>query len=181
MDSNVAARVNSTSALWAAQAAGIFTWDIASNTLYGDSVIAAFFGIDIDRAMAGLPLQDYLANIDPQDKQRVARAIHAAILTGTPYQEEYRLGRPDGSTIWVLEIGHCFRNREGTPSSYAGVIYDITKQKTARTDGLSDHCQAALDVAERVGNTRLINLLQQAMDEAGNEDSKETIRVAVRH
>lgn len=166
---------------WGAKAAGIFTWDIGSNMLYGDAVISDFFRLDADRAMQGLPLQDYIATMHPDDRPHVARAIHTAIVSGEPYQQEYRLVRPGGSPIWVLAIGHCFRNREGTPSIYAGVVYDITEQKNSATDGLTDHCHAALHVAERLGNPLLVALLEQAVDEASNENLREVLRKSILH
>lgn len=180
MSSNVEG-LDAGAALWAAKAAGIFTWDIAENTLYGDAIIAGLFNLDSEQTMEGLPLQDYLASMHPDDRPRVARAIHAAIVSGDPYQEEYRLQRDHGHDRWVLAIGHCFRNRDGNPSIYAGVIYDITEQKTSETDGLSDYCHAALHVAKRLGNPRLVALLKLAVDEASNEDLRETLRKSVRH
>lgn len=181
MQGDDAEDLNSNLALWAAKAAGIFTWDIGSNTLYADAVVSGFFDLDADRAMEGLPLQDYLARMHPGDKPRVARAIHAAILSGEPYQQEYRLVRREGDATWVLAIGHCFRNRQGAPSIYAGVIYDITEQKTSPTDGLSDHCHAALHVAERLGNRRLVALLEQAVEEASGEGLRQVLRKSIRH
>jgi PAS domain-containing protein len=181
MDRDAFGSLNSNAALWSAKAAGIFTWDVETNTVHGDAVIADFFHLATATAAEGLPLQAYLASIHDDDKPRVARSIHTAITHGGSYQEEYRLVHPHGTVIWVLAIGHCFRDRDGAPTTYAGVIYDITNQKTSATDGLSDHCNAAMQIAERLGNPRLVTLLTQAVDEAENEDLRAVLRKSVRH
>ena len=168
-------------AAWMSKSAGIFSWDIEANRCYGDNVVAMYFGLDAAEAQFGLPLQAYLAAMYSEDRARVAKALHHTILSGDPYHEEYRLVRKDGSFIWVLAIGQCFRSEDGSPSSYAGVIYDITEQKTARTDGISDHCHAALSVAHRLHNDRLVSLLENAITEAQEENLRGALRASMRH
>lgn len=174
-------KVEPAHAAWMAKAAGIFSWDIEANRCYGDEVVAMYFDLDVAKAQSGLPLQDYLAAMYSEDRARVARALHHTILSGEPYHEEYRLVHEDGTVIWVLAIGQCFRGEEGSPSNYAGVIYDITEQKTTRTDGISDHCHAALHVAQQLDNDRLVSLLESAIVEAREEDLRGALRASIRH
>lgn len=177
MNSNL----GSVHAAWMSQGAGIFNWDIEANRLYGDRVVASYHGLDADKAQTGLPLQDYISAVYPDDKAKVAKALHDALVSNDSYHEEYRLIQKDGSLIWVLAIGHCFRNADGNPSVYSGVVYDITEQKLSRTDGIADHCHAALHVARRLDNDRLIGLLEDAITETREENLRETLRVSMRH
>jgi hypothetical protein len=68
-----------------------------------------------------------------------------------------------------------------TPSSYAGMINDVTEQKNAATDGLSAHRHVALPVVERLRNLRLAGLLEQAVKEAGDKNLREILKKSVRH
>jgi PAS domain-containing protein len=107
------------------QEAGIFTWSLDTDTLYGDTLIAALFGLDPEETVRGLPLASFIVRIHIDDKPRVAGLISNAVKTGQPYQAEYRVLDAFDEARWVMATGRCFRDRSGNPSHYAGIVYPI--------------------------------------------------------
>jgi PAS domain-containing protein len=101
---------------------GFYTWDISKDILYGDSAIAALFGLDPVETARGLPLADYLQRIHPSDRPQIARAISDCIVAGVPQQECYRVLCDEGTYMTVVAYGRCFRDRQGDPVLYSGII-----------------------------------------------------------
>jgi hypothetical protein len=123
---------------------GVYLWTIASNSLSGDGRIAEFFQLPKEQVAGGLPVERYLERIHVDDRPRTARAIHDAILTGEAYQENYRIVHKDGSYFQVLAVGHCFRDQNGMPSAWCGVLYDMTaKHSELPMNAVTELCLAA--------------------------------------
>lgn len=70
------------------------------------------------------------------------RAIQAFAPQGTviPFDVEYRVVRPDGTTRWVRARGFPVRNTSGEIYRFAGLAEDITERKEA-TDKISRQAQ----------------------------------------
>lgn len=142
--------------------AGIFTWEISNDKVYADRAVAHLFDLNERMAENGLSITCYLERIDPQDRPRVARSIHAAILSGEPYQEDYRIIRRDGSAGSVMALGRCFRNGDGEPSNYAGMIFPKPEGHT-EASALFWHCLSAYELAQRAGQIVAAVHLRNAM------------------
>ena len=181
MNPNFSNKLSTTITALMSDAAGVFTWNLESNIVHADDVVARMFGFDTRDAHEGLPIEVFIQRMHIEDRPRIAQAIHAAIVSARPYHEEYRIVQIDGSERWVLAVGHCFRNREGTPSDYAGMIFDVTSHKTTATDGLLDHCLAALAVAEQVGHDRVVELLEEAVREVTEQNLREDVQKSMAH
>jgi PAS domain-containing protein len=134
--------------------AGIFTWNIETDTVFGDSAIAHLFDMTVDDALSGQPIAAYLKQIHPDDLANVAGEIREAIATGAPYQCQYRvLG--DGEIYRNVEaFGRCFRSRDGQPVQYAGIVFPFDASDVA-SDPLLDACAAALRIAVGTGRDDL--------------------------
>ena len=102
--------------------AGFFTWDLPENVLYADAALAALFGIDAEKAEHGLPIEDYLQSVHPDDRPRLAKAISDSILAHRPQQETYRVCNASGAYVWVASFGRGFRNTKGDPVRYVGIV-----------------------------------------------------------
>lgn len=128
---------------------GIWEWEIGSGRVSMDRNFAAMFGVDPARAEAGLPLEDYLALIPPEERPLVSRRVEAAVRDGGCYAVEHRLLRPDGSFAWVQSRGTCAYDAGGKPSRFVGIVVDVTEVKAA-----FEH-QAALrsELGHRIKNT----------------------------
>jgi len=71
----------------------------------------------------------WLEAIVPADRDRVAQAV--ALQHGAPYEQEFRIERPDGEERWVLDRSFPIRNAEGKTERIVGVSKDITQSKRA--------------------------------------------------
>jgi multicomponent Na+:H+ antiporter subunit E len=79
--------------------------------------------------------------IHPHDQARVREAIDRSARTGHPFLMEYRFLAKDGSVVWVLDHASLIsRTERGDPSSFQGVMLDITARKDAES-----HAEAAED------------------------------------
>ncbi|AHG45418.1 diguanylate cyclase [Rhizobium leguminosarum bv. trifolii CB782] len=142
---------------------GIFTWDLATDTVYADSALAILFGLDPAQTVAGLPIIKYLDRIHPDDKPSVAKAISDSVITGNPYRHDYRVFDRSGQIVAVAAFGRCFRDEAGNPSHYAGIVFP-TNDHTPQ-DELLAHCTAALKIAQSSGLQTTADALESILKE----------------
>jgi PAS domain S-box-containing protein len=107
--------------------AGIYTWSLGDDLVYGDTTVAAIFGLDPAETLTGLSISEYVQRIHPDDRGDVARLISAAVRDGRPYHSEYRAIDADGEVRRVISLGRCFRDRSGEPVHYAGIVYPVDR------------------------------------------------------
>ncbi|WP_105381999.1 PAS domain-containing protein [Neorhizobium alkalisoli] len=148
---------------------GFYSWSVPENRVYGDEVIADIFCVPLDDLVEGAPIELVIRYIDEGDKQRVAKAIHDAIITGLPYQAEYRLTHPDGRKISVTANGRCLRDVEGVPSIYSGTVTLRSSLNPSEGDPLESHCRAALRIATRRRHTLAARYLSSALNVIGGK------------
>ena len=67
----------------------------------------------------------------PDDRERVERAVEEAFSQELDYEVKYRMGKKDGSYIWVNDIGRKGRSVDGR-NICISVIRDITAEVEAR-------------------------------------------------
>jgi PAS domain-containing protein len=115
--------------------AGIFTWHLAEDRLYGDTAVAALFGLDPVKTLRGLPASEYIARIFPADRPLVARLWSKAVTGGRPYRAEYRVVDATGRIRHVMSFGRCFRDRAGNPVHYAGIVHELSDDEVFQTGG----------------------------------------------
>jgi len=156
-------------------ASGIFTWEIATDLVYCDDAAAELFGFPLTDFQSGRPLRIFLDRIHADDLPRVARAIHDAMITGFPYQEDYRINRPDGTSVAVTAFGSCFRDGTGEPRHYAGMLVPIADSQGSETDLLS-LCLTAYAAATQQGETRIA---QKLLDVLGEIEARDGARPVV--
>ena len=148
----------------AAGEAGTYTWNLSTNTVVADANMARFFDLPFDRVKSGLPIERFIEKIHPDDRCAVAKAIHDAIITGDPYQQDYRLIHADGTAIRVMAFGQCFRDEKGTPSQYAGMAFPMADSAIDYpADTLLLLCQTAQNYAESANNDAVCRLLELAV------------------
>ncbi len=64
----------------------------------------------------------------PEDRERVARVIQAALDADVPFDVEYRIRRADGYVCWVLERAVGVRDESGRVAWIEGYIQDISER-----------------------------------------------------
>lgn len=119
--------------------AGIFTWVVESNLIFGDTLVASLFGLDPRQTVKGLPFESYFARVHEEDRAETKRLIKQAILDGQSYHAEHRLMNASGAYRWSVAIGRCFQNENSMPLFFSGIVYPIDQLREpgqeAQTDG----------------------------------------------
>jgi PAS domain S-box-containing protein len=116
-----------------AGAIGTWAWDVTADRFFGDSSLANIFGVP-PAAVGGGPLAVMVDAIHPDDRERVVELVNDALRTGTHYEADYRVNRPDGSVRWVTARGRVERGGDGAPVRFPGVVMDITDRKHAEAE-----------------------------------------------
>ncbi|HXV36454.1 MAG TPA: PAS domain-containing protein, partial [Myxococcota bacterium] len=92
---------------------GNWRWSVPRNALIeGSDVYAEIHGVapsEIHARMDRL-LDDV---VHPEDRERIERAFREADASGSDYQAEYRIVRPDGEVRHVREIGENIADASG--------------------------------------------------------------------
>ncbi|MNX35906.1 Non-motile and phage-resistance protein [compost metagenome] len=73
--------------------------------------------------------EGFLERVCPEDRERVRRAVQESIQTRRPFETEFRILRPDGSTRVVLGRGRVTTDRSGQAERVLGTTQDITEVK----------------------------------------------------
>ncbi|MBB3590779.1 PAS domain-containing protein [Rhizobium sp. BK529] len=102
--------------------AGIYTWDIVRNLVFADSALAELFGLDPNATVRGLPLEDYLARVHPDDRPGLAKKISEVLVADIAQQSTYRVLGRDGRYRMVAAFGRAFRDQSGSPVLYSGIV-----------------------------------------------------------
>jgi diguanylate cyclase (GGDEF)-like protein/PAS domain S-box-containing protein len=84
--------------------------------------------------LLGYPVSEWTAAVwekalHPDERERVltARAYH--VETGTPYRDEYRIVRPDGTALWVYDEAVVEVDRNGKPVQIRGYLQEISDRR----------------------------------------------------
>lgn len=147
---------------------GFYSWSVPENRVYGDEVIADIFGLSINELAAGEPIELVIRYVDDGDKQKLAKALHDAIITGEQFQCDYRLTHPNGRKVHVHANGRCLRDAEGVPSIYSGTITILPQTPAGGSgDPLETHCRAALGIATKRRHALAARYLTSALNVLG--------------
>ncbi len=82
----------------------------------------------------GIPAEDALGagwteNLHPEDRERMRREWNPAARKGEIFRAECRFVRPDGATIWTLNVAAPERDELGKIVGWVGTITDISELK----------------------------------------------------
>lgn len=108
---------------------GSWEWEIERGVDRWSDEVFRIFGYEPDEFEP--TYEKFLSAINPQDRELVKQAVHAAVYDGKPYSLDHRILRPDGSERWVHEQGEVVRDAAGKPILMVGTMQDITEQKLA--------------------------------------------------
>lgn len=127
---------------------GTWDWDLTNDRLHWDDRQFELFGITKPRGHMHVELA--LANIHPDDLERVQDAITSAIEKNLPFREEFRVIHESGEVRWLVGQGNTLRQSEnGTPKSMIGVNYDITDRKNLELKLAQSNLELETRVADR--------------------------------
>jgi PAS domain S-box-containing protein len=117
-------------AIEVATEAGTWVWDPESGTRLGSAQQRRLHGLP--RGASGIPLEDILETIHPEDRARATRDFEAAWRERGRVEIEYRVVLPDGEIRWLAAQGVCVPMMEGRPDGphqMVGVHVDVTARK----------------------------------------------------
>ena len=111
---------------------GTWHWDMASGVLMWSETMEAIFGLET--GTFGRRLDDWLALVDPEDRDAVLRSFTEAL--DRPHDDiiEQRVLRPDGAVRCVEAIARVLRDETGHPTGMIGVATDVTDRKEAEKE-----------------------------------------------
>ena len=107
---------------------GVWIWDIARNEVWATPNWRQHFGFAPDTPV------DYEAvfqRIHPDDRERVDRAVQAAVKHRAEYVDEFRVILPDGAQRWIAARGRLEAAGETEGIRMLGASVDITERKRA--------------------------------------------------
>ncbi|MET0720729.1 MAG: ATP-binding protein [Tardiphaga sp.] len=142
-----------TAALGAAGMIGVWDWDLKSDVVHSDANFARIYGVDPDRAEAGVSISAFVDSFHPDDVPAFQFALKRALDGADDFSSEYRIRQPDGADRWILARGRVIRDSAGNPARLPGAAIDITDRKAAdirqqaRT-ALNDRLRDLDDIAE---------------------------------
>ncbi len=107
----------------------IWDWDLTSNRVQWNDALEQAYGHPL--ANIEMTGEWWIAQIHPDDQQRIYASIHAVIDgSGTAWTEEYRFKRIDGSYAQVLDRGHVIRDKDGRALRMIGAMLDLTRVRS---------------------------------------------------
>jgi PAS domain S-box-containing protein len=146
--------------------------DLSANELHWSDEVFRIFGHE----PGAIPVssESFFAAVHPDDRARVSAAVERAIATGTPYEIDHRVVRPDGSIRIVHEASEIQRDPTGRPLRMVGTVQDVTDQRAtdarlAIADRLTSVGELAAGVAHEINNplaavSANLELLQRYLD-----------------
>jgi PAS domain S-box-containing protein len=121
-------------ALDAGAIVGTWVWDVPGDRFTADERFARSFGLDPELCRTGLPLDQVMASIHEEDRQRVADAIAEVLGRGGPYRCEYRVQQNGGAFRWIEANGRVELGSDGTALRFPGVLLDIEQRLAAEAE-----------------------------------------------
>lgn len=118
-------------ALTAAQM-GTWNWNIQTGKIVWSDDLEVFFGLQPGEFDGSFEM--FVAQLHPDDRDRVLVTIDHTVTTGADYEIEFRVLDTNGKIRWALSRGHVFYDEHGQPTCMAGVHVDITAHKQAEAE-----------------------------------------------
>jgi serine phosphatase RsbU (regulator of sigma subunit)/PAS domain-containing protein len=112
---------------------GAWAWYIAPRLLDLDDASMALLGMD--RETDDRHIETWARLVHPDDISWVTAEVDKAISTSGPYDVEYRVCRPDGTTRWIQVRGRVEPDADGNPYRMLGTAWDTTESRLVR-DGV---------------------------------------------
>ncbi|MET0258479.1 MAG: PAS domain S-box protein [Methylobacterium sp.] len=108
---------------------GTWDWDVERDVVVADARFAWLYGVDGERAAAGLPISAYLGGVMPEDVTGLQAAIDAALGGGALFSHDYRTLDAAGDVHWVHAQGRALQGPTGRPARFLGAVIDVTRER----------------------------------------------------
>ncbi len=108
---------------------GSWEWDVQTNSRRWSDQLARIFGLRHDQVPP--TFDGFYPLVHPEDRERTARIANEALRSGSDYENQFRIVRPDGVVRTVHNQARVDRDASGRPVRIIGVCQDITERKLA--------------------------------------------------
>ena len=147
---------------------GVWDWHLPSDRVRWSSEYAALVGLPAD---AGGDPRQWLATVDPRDRDRIEARIADAVRAGGTWEEEFRVVHPSRGARWLSARGRVYRDANGEPERFIGIAMDVTERHQAeeelrRLNATGERLASALTRTEVVAE-----VVRQALGLPGVEDA----------
>jgi PAS domain S-box-containing protein len=122
-------------------------YDLATGRVARSENTAALVGYDSG------PLRNFYDAVHPEDLPEVQARFERAAKGDGDYECEFRIVRPDGTSLWFSDRGRLRRDAAGRPAHMTGICVDVTARKRAE-EALrqrEEQLRLALAAADMVG------------------------------
>ena len=133
----------------AQQLAHVGHWvrDLATGNVRWSDEMYRIFGLEPQVCAVDGPF--FLQHVHADDRARVEKDLRDAKEGVKPYNEIFRIVRPDGSIRWVQSRAEVTRTPDGKPIRVFGAILDITERKYMEEELRTSHDELELRVNQR--------------------------------
>jgi PAS domain S-box-containing protein len=111
---------------------GGWLWDIRTGAVQWSDELHRIHGID-PLEFEGT-FEAHVSCIHPDDRPRVQERMHEAVATARPFEEEYRVVRPDGEQRWVFARAEPTIGSTGAVVGLRGIGQDMTARRRPREE-----------------------------------------------
>jgi PAS domain-containing protein len=116
-------------ALSSGDSIGAWDWDVLNNRVTADARFSLIYNVEPERAAAGVPIDEFLHAIHPDDRSRVRSEVESAIQNHEGFFSEYRIVSFSGEEQWISAQGRPVYDDEGLCIRFPGLSFDITANK----------------------------------------------------
>jgi PAS domain S-box-containing protein len=108
--------------------ANMATWDwiIETGEVVWSENMQQKLGLQQDKTAT---FKTFMEIVHPEDQVSVKSAFKHSLVSGTPFDLEYRVVWPDQSIHWLHSAGGLISDHAGSPTHMVGVLYEVTEKK----------------------------------------------------
>lgn len=106
---------------------GSWLWDVRTGTVQWTDELHRIHGINPSDFEG--TLDAHLDGVHPEDQARVWRGLTAAVASGRPFEDEYRIIRPGGELRWVYARAEPTVGSSGDVVGLRGIGQDVTSRR----------------------------------------------------
>jgi signal transduction histidine kinase len=121
-------------ALGAGAIIGTWFWNLPTDSFTVDAAFAHSFGLDPALGQTGIPLEQIIATVHPDDRDGLVAAIDEVLARGGAYAHQYRVRRNDGRYYWIEANGRVHHDPDGAPRSFPGVLIDVEERRAVAAE-----------------------------------------------
>jgi PAS domain S-box-containing protein len=126
---------------------GVWRWEVIENKRYFDDQTCYLLGLNPSTFTGST--EEFFGVVNPDDRDKLRRALARTIEINAPYESEYQVTWPDGTVHYLAARGRLVRDDQGRPVKINGVIWDITERKRMEDELRKSRDELEIRVKER--------------------------------